>query len=231
MISALNGAIVSAAQDPDVRVILISGAGPAFSAGHDLKEIDAHRADGDGGKAFYERLMGDCAILMQNIQKAPQPVIAVIETIATAAGCQLVAACDLAIAGAEARFALPGVAVGLFCSSPLVSVGRAVSRKHAMEMALSGELYDAADAERFGLVNRVVPAGEAETEARKFAAGIAARSAPILALGKRAFYEQIEQPLAEAYAVGAKAMVDNLALRDSAEGIGAFIAKRAPRWG
>lgn len=230
MIAALQGAVAQAAGDRRVRAVLISGAGPAFSAGHDLREIDAHRADADGGRGYFEDLMASCSALMGSLQAMPQPVIAAIEGVATAAGCQLVAACDLAIAGADARFATPGVNIGLFCSTPLVAVGRAVSRKHAMEMALTGELYGAAQAERFGLVNRVVPAGQALAEARKLAQGIAARPAATLALGKRAFYQQIERPLAEAYALASRAMVENLDLADSREGIGAFLEKRAPKW-
>jgi enoyl-CoA hydratase/carnithine racemase len=157
-------------------------------------------------------------------------VIAAVDGVATAAGCQLVAACDLAIAGAKARFALPGVNTGLFCSSPLVAVGRAISRKHAMEMALSGALYGAEDAERFGLVNRVVPEGRALAEAQKLGENLASRSAAALAIGKRTFYRQIETSLSEAYALGSKAMVENLAHPDAGEGIGAFLEKRAPKW-
>ena len=163
---------------------------------------------------------------MQAIVALPKPVIAAVEGVATAAGCQLVASCDLAIAGEDARFALPGVNIGLFCSSPLVAVGRTVSRKRAMEMALTGKLYSAAEAERFGLVNRVVPEGRALVEAQALAGEIASARRPTLAIGKRAFYEQIDQPLDVAYALAAKAMVDNLAEPDSVEGIGAFLEKR-----
>lgn len=230
MIEALIDAFDAVAADKMARVVVLHGEGPALSAGHDLKELRAHRNDADRGKAFDERLMARCADLMQTIVALPKPVIAAVEGVATAAGCQLVAACDLAIAGEKARFALPGVNIGLFCSTPLVAVGRALSRKHAMEMALTGELYDAARAERFGLVNRVVPAGSALAEARALAMSIASRSAATLAIGKRAFYAQIEAPLPEAYAIAARAMVDNLAHADSAEGIGAFLEKRAPKW-
>ena len=230
MIDALIEAFAAIGADPRIRVVVLAGDGPALSSGHDLKEIMAHLNDADRGEAFFGRLMGRCADLMQAIVDLPKPVIAAVEGVATAAGCQLVAACDLAIAGQEARFALPGVNNGFFCSTPLVAVGRAVSRKHAMEMALTGALYGAADAERFGLVNRVVPAGEALAEARKLAEGIAARSAAAVAIGKRAFYRQIEKPLGDAYALASKAMVDNLAHPDAGEGIGAFLDKRAPRW-
>jgi enoyl-CoA hydratase/carnithine racemase len=231
MIDTLIVQFAAIGADPAVRAVVIAGDGPALSAGHDLRELRAHRNDADRGEAFYERVMARCADLMQQIVALPKPVIAAIEGVATAAGCQLVAACDLAIAGDQARFALPGVGIGLFCSTPLVAVGRAVSRKHAMEMALTGNLYGASEAERFGLVNRVVPAGAALAEALALAASIAARSAATVAIGKRTFYQQMELPLAEAYAVASRAMVDNLAHADANEGIGAFLDKRAPHWG
>jgi enoyl-CoA hydratase/carnithine racemase len=230
MIEALIAAFDSVAADSKIRVVVLVGAGPAISSGHDLKEIMAHRNDADRGEAFYQRLFSRCADLMQQIGDLPKPVIAAVEGIATAAGCQLVAACDLAIAGAKARFALPGVNTGLFCSSPLVAVGRAVSRKHAMEMALSGALYGAEEAERFGLVNRVVTEGRALAEAQKLAESIASRSAAALAIGKRTFYRQIEMSLPEAYTLASNAMLDNLAHPDAGEGIGAFLGKRAPKW-
>ena len=230
MIETLIGEIAAIGADRSARVVVIAGDGPALSAGHDLKELRAHRNDPDRGEAFYSSVMARCAELMQQIVALPKPVIAAVEGVATAAGCQLVAACDLAIAGEKARFALPGVSIGLFCSTPLVAVGRAVSRKHAMEMALTGDLYDAQTAERFGLVNRVVPVGAALAEAQRLAEGIAARSAATLAIGKHAFYRQIEAPLAEAYALSGQAMVDNLAHPDAGEGIGAFLDKRTPHW-
>ena len=230
MIEALIDAFAAIDRDPATRVVVLAGEGPALSAGHDLKELQAHRNDADRGRAFFERAMARCAELMRAIVALEKPVIAAVEGVATAAGCQLVAACDLAIAGADARFALPGVSIGLFCSTPLVAVGRAVSRKHAMEMALTGDLYDARTAERFGLVNRVVPAGAALAEARMLAQRIAARSAATLAIGKRTFYRQIDAPLEEAYALAARAMVENLLHPDSAEGAAAFLDKRPPRW-
>ena len=230
MIDTLIVAFAEIAKDERARVVALAGEGPALSGGHDLKEIQAHRNDPDRGRAYNEQIMARCATLMQAIVALPKPVIAAVEGVATAAGCQLVAACDLAIAGEHARFGLSGVNNGLFCSSPLVAVGRAVSRKHAMEMALTGRLYSAAEAERFGLVNRVVPPGQALAEAKALARTVAERSGPTIAIGKRAFYEQIEQPLDVAYALAAKAMVDNLAEPDSVEGIGAFLEKRPPRW-
>ena len=230
MIEALTAAFEEIAADPGARVVVLSGEGPALSAGHDLKEIRAHRNDPDQGAEYDAALMARCAALMQAIVALPKPVIAAVEGVATAAGCQLVAACDLAIAGEKARFALPGVNIGLFCSTPLVAVGRAISRKAAMEMALTGALYTAAEAERFGLVNRVVPEGRALREAQALARKIGERSAATIAIGKRAFYAQIEAPLSDAYALASKAMIENLAHPDSAEGIGAFLDKRAPKW-
>src|SRR5271166_471850 len=231
MIEAIIAALDDIASDDKARVVVLMVAGQALSAGHDLREMQAHRNDCDRGRDFYVELFARCSALMQAIVALPKPVIAAVEGVATAAGCQLVAACDLAIAGEHARFGLSGVNNGLFCSSPLVAVGRAVSRKHAMEMALTGRLYSAAEAERFGLVNRVVPPGQALAEAKALARTVAERSGPTIAIGKRAFYEQIEQPLDVAYALAAKAMVDNLAEPDSVEGIGAFLEKRPPRWG
>ncbi len=230
VILSLNATFAAIAEDAKVRAVILTAEGPAFSSGHDLRELRAHRNDEDGGRSFNQELMARCAEMMQAIVALPKPVIAAVEGVATAAGCQLVAACDLAVAGRNARFALPGINIGLFCSTPLVAVGRAVSRKHAMEMALTGELYTAEDAERFGLVNRVVPAGSAEAEAMKLATGLAKRSAKTLAIGKRAFYRQIEMPLDQAYALASEAMVENLAERDADEGISAFLEKRAPRW-
>lgn len=230
MIEALSAALVDIAHERDLRAVVIAGDGLAFSAGHDLRELAAHRNDRDGGKAFFEQLMASCSQMMQAIVALPKPVIAAVEGTATAAGCQLVAACDLAVAGEGARFALPGVNIGLFCSTPLVAVGRAISRKHAMEMALTGALYSAADAERFGLINRIVPAGNALHEARRLATALAKRSPKTLAIGKKSFYAQVEMNLANAYAHASRAMVDNLALVDADEGIGAFLEKREPQW-
>ena len=216
--------------DRHIGAVVIAAEGPAFCAGHDLKEISAHRADADGGKAFFAKLMQRCGELMQAVVALPQPVIAAVEGIATAAGAQLVAACDLALAGEGARFALPGVDIGLFCSTPLVAVGRAVSRKAAMELALTGAPASARRALEMGLVNRVVATGEALREAQALAGGIAQRSRAVVALGKRTFQRQIETDLADAYRIAADAMVENLALTDAVEGIDAFLGKRKPRW-
>jgi enoyl-CoA hydratase/carnithine racemase len=230
MLEALIAEFDAIANDDQARVIVLAGEGSALSAGHDLKEMQAHRNDCDRGRAYYVELFARCSALMQAIVALPKPVIAAIEGVATAAGCQLVAACDLAVAGERARFGLSGVNFGLFCSTPLVAVGRAISRKRAMEMAMTGRLYSAAEAERFGLVNRVVAEGRALGEAQALAKTIAQQSAPTLAIGKRAFYAQIERPLDEAYAVASLAMIDNLAEPDSVEGIGAFLEKRRPTW-
>jgi enoyl-CoA hydratase/carnithine racemase len=216
--------------DDRARVIVLAGVGSALSAGHDLKEMQAHRNDCDRGRSYYVELFARCSALMQAIVALPKPVIAAVEGVATAAGCQLVAACDLAIAGEKARFGLSGVNFGLFCSTPLVAVGRAISRKRAMEMAMTGRLYSAQDAEHFGLVNRVVPEGRALEEAQALARTIAQQSGPTLAIGKRAFYSQIEQPLDEAYSTASLAMIDNLAEPDCVEGMSAFLEKRPPTW-
>jgi len=231
MIEALIAELDAIANDKTARIVVLTGAGAALSAGHDLREMQAHRNDADRGRCYYVELFERCSALMQAIVALPKPVVAAVEGVATAAGCQLVAACDMAIAGERARFGLSGVNFGLFCTTPLVAVGRAVSRKHAMEMAMTGRLYSAQDAERFGLVNRVVAQGHALEEAQALAKTVARHSAPTLAIGKRAFYAQIERPLDEAYAVASLAMIDNLAEADSVEGIGAFLDKRQPTWG
>ena len=225
MMTALQAAIEAAGADPAVRVLVLAGAGPAFCAGHDLKELRAHPE-----AAFQSALFERCVQLMLSVVRCPKPVIARVHGIATAAGCQLVASCDLAIAAEEARFATPGVNIGLFCSTPMVALSRNLSRKHAMEMLLSGDMFDAQDAERFGLINRVVPAGGALEAAVTLAAKIASKSALTVKIGKRAFYEQAEMKLGEAYAHTSRVMVENLLARDADEGISAFVQKRAPTW-
>jgi enoyl-CoA hydratase/carnithine racemase len=229
-LEALGDALTAIAHDHSVRAVIIAANGPAFSAGHDLKELNQRRSDADRGRAYFKHIMGLCSGVMQQVVTLPQPVIACVQATATAAGCQLVASCDLAIASRAAKFATPGVNIGLFCSTPLVAVGRAVARKHAMEMALTGELISAEKAERIGLVNRVVPEGTALAVAEELATSIASRSAATIAFGKPAFYRQIETPLDEAYEIAARTMVDNLEHEDSKEGIAAFLEKRAPNW-
>lgn len=214
----------------DIKAIVLSANGPAFSAGHDLKEITAHRADTDGGRGFFERSMQACAAMMQSMMACPKPVIAAVEGTATAAGCQLVATCDLAVAAEDARFCTPGVNIGLFCSTPMVALTRNVPRKRAMEMLLLGEMIDAQSAADWGLVNRLVPNGEARAAALGLARQIATKSPLTVAIGKRTFYDQISLPVDQAYTLAARVMVENLLARDAAEGISAFVEKRTPEW-
>ncbi|HXI07536.1 MAG TPA: enoyl-CoA hydratase [Bradyrhizobium sp.] len=230
MLGALADALSACAEDKSVRAVVLTHNGPAFSAGHDMKEMTARRADADGGRAYFKQLMTACSAMMQMIVRLPQPVIAAVEGVATAAGCQLVATCDLAIAGRAARFGTPGVNIGLFCSTPLVALSRNVTRKHAMEMLLTGELIAADQAARIGLVNRVVDAGIARDEAMALAQKIASKSIATVKVGKEAFYRQAEMTLADAYAHTAEVMTQNMMLRDAEEGIGAFIEKRSPVW-
>ncbi|MGU3536588.1 enoyl-CoA hydratase [Methylobacterium sp. A54F] len=225
LMDALQERLDAIAADRAVRVVILRGAGPAFCAGHDLKEMRAHP-----DPAFAQVLFETCARLMLTIARLPQAVIAAVHGIATAAGCQLVATCDLAVATEEARFATPGVQIGLFCSTPMVALSRAVPRKAAMEMLLLGEPVDAAEAHRIGLVNRVVPAAELDAAARAMAARIAAKAPRVLSLGKAAFGRQAELDLAEAYTYAARVMVENMAMPDAREGIDAFLEKRQPRW-
>lgn len=230
LIRALHGAIDRLSADGAVKVVVIAAKGSAFSAGHDLRELTERRSDADGGRAYYAHIMQICAAMMQAVVRSPKPFIAAVEGVATAAGCQLVATCDLAVAGENARFATPGVNIGLFCSTPMVALSRNVPRKRAMEMLLLGDMIGAADAADYGLVNRVVPAGKAQDEALAMAQQIASKSPATVAIGKAAFYDQIEMPLADAYAEAARVMVTNMLLRDAEEGIGAFLDKRPPTW-
>jgi enoyl-CoA hydratase/carnithine racemase len=230
MLASLTEIFSSIAADSRIRAVVISATGPAFSAGHDLKEITAHRNDADRGRAYVKDIMEKCSALMQSITRLPQPVIAAVEGVATASGCQLVASCDLAIASSAARFATPGVQIGLFCSTPMVALSRNVAAKHAMEMLLTGEMVSAEDAYRIGLVNRVVPAEKAGEEALKLARKVAAKSALTVRIGKEAFYRQRELSLTEAYKYAVEVMVENMMARDAEEGIGAFIEKRDPNW-
>ena len=230
MIAALTLALDDIARSTSIRAAVLAADGPAFCAGHDLKQMSARRSDPDGGRAYFAGIMDRCAAMMLAIVKCPKPIIAAIEGPASAAGCQLVAACDLAVASETARFATPGVNIGLFCSTPMVALSRNVSRKHAMEMLLLGELLSAADAAAYGLVNRVVPTGQALGAAIAMAEKIASKSPLTVAIGKEAFYAQAELPLAEAYALAAQVMVHNMLARDAEEGIAAFIEKRAPDW-
>jgi enoyl-CoA hydratase/carnithine racemase len=230
MIAALGAALQEAASDRAVRAVVIAANGTTFSSGHDLKELAAHRGDNDGGCGFYADTMRACAEFMQAIVACPKPVIAAVQGTATAAGCQLVATCDLAVAAETAKFATPGVNIGLFCSTPMVALSRNVSRKHAMEMLLLGEMLSAHTAREFGLVNRTVPAPRVLEEALAMAGQIAGKSSAVVAIGKAAFYRQLELGLREAYDYAAGVMVENMMLNDAKEGIDAFIAKRDPEW-
>ena len=230
MLETLENALAAIGEDQRVRCVVLAAKGPAFCAGHDLREITAHRGDADGGRGFFDRSMGTCARVMQAILGLPQPVVAAVEGVATAAGCQLVATCDLAVASDQARFCTPGVDIGLFCSTPAVALARAVPRKAAMEMLMLGDMVPAEEALRIGLVNRVVPPAEVMPTALALAGRIAARSALAVRMGKRGFYAQLDLPLAEAYANATCVMTENMMARDAAEGIGAFLQKRRPVW-
>lgn len=230
MLGALGTAFADVGADPSARVIILAANGPAFCAGHDLKEMTAGRSGPDGGKAYFAKVMAMCAGVMQGIVNCPKPVIAEVTGIATAAGCQLVASCDLAIAAEIAQFSTPGVHIGLFCSTPMVALSRNVCNKHAMEMLLTGDMTPAARAAEMGLVNRVVSEDALQGATMEMARKFASKSSMTLAIGKRAFYAQREMPLAQAYDYASGVMVDNMLARDAEEGIGAFIEKRAPQW-
>ena len=230
LMTALHGAIEEAGAADGVRAVVLAGNGPAFSSGHDLKELTAHRNDPDRGRAFYEETMRTCSDLMLAVVRSSKPVVAAVDGIATAAGCQLVASCDLAVAGTDARFATPGVNIGLFCSTPMVALSRNVTRKAAMEMLLLGEMVEADEAKALGLVNRVVPSDRVLNEAVALGRRIASKPTRTLKIGKEAFYTQLEMPLADAYRYTADVMVANMLDPESEEGIGAFLDKRTPNW-
>ena len=225
LMSALQQALERAAADRDCRVVIIAGAGPAFCAGHDLRELRS-----DNRRDTYERIFAQCSALMLQIVRLAKPVIAEVRGVATAAGCQLVATCDLAVAAADARFATPGVDIGLFCSTPMVALSRAVGRKPAMEMLLTGELIDAATAHSLGLVNRVVQRDGLRDAVDGLARQIAGKSAFTVKIGKEAFYRQAELDLAAAYHYAAEIMTANMLAEDAGEGIDAFLARRSPVW-
>ena len=230
LLAALGDAFTEITHEGKVRAVVLAANGPAFSAGHDLKELKNHRSDPDRGRAYFKYIMELCSTVMQQIVNLPQPVVAAVQGVATAAGCQLVASCDLAVASAAAKFATPGVNVGLFCSTPMVALSRNVARKHAMEMLLTGDMIYAEDALRIGLVNRVVAPGTEREEALALGRKIAAKSAHVVKIGKEAFYRQVELGLKDAYRYAAEVMVDNMLARDAEEGIDAFIEKREPKW-
>jgi enoyl-CoA hydratase/carnithine racemase len=230
LMGALQDALDRAAADKSVRVIVIAADSPAFSSGHDLKEMTARRKDADGGKAAFAALFAQCSRLMQTIVRHPKPVIAQIQGIATAAGCQLVASCDLAVASSTARFATPGVNIGLFCSTPMVALSRNVSRKHAMEMLLTGEMITAERARAIGLINSVVEPDLLVEETMRLAQLIASKPRATVKIGKEAFYRQLEMGLSDAYDYASRVMTENMLAAEAAEGIGAFVEKREPEW-
>ena len=230
LMRALQLTLDEAVDDREVKALVLAAKGSVFSAGHDLKELTAHRRDPDRGLEYYRAIFAQCSRLMQTVVRHPKPVIAQVQGVATAAGCQLVASCDLAVASTDARFATPGVNIGLFCSTPMVALSRAVPRKQAMEMLLTGEMIPAARALEIGLINRAVPAEELDSAVASLAAVISGKSPKVLAIGKEAFYRQADLGLAEAYAYASEVMTRNMMAHDAAEGIDAFIEKRHPTW-
>ena len=230
MLDALHEKIMDSAKNPKIRVVIISAKGPVFCAGHDLKEITQARDYKDGGIIYFQNLFDKCSEVMKGIVTNPKPVIAEVNGIATAAGCQLVASCDLAIASDASKFATPGVNIGLFCSTPMVALSRNVSNKHAMEMLLTGDMVDSKRAEQIGLINFSCAEKVLSDEVNALAKKIASKSSLTLSVGKRAFYQQSEMTLGEAYAHTAKIMVNNMLQKDAKEGISAFLTKRKPQW-
>jgi enoyl-CoA hydratase/carnithine racemase len=230
LIAELHAALREIHDDAKVRAVVIAANGPAFSAGHDMKELTARRTDSDRGRAYFAHIMNACSAMMQAIVQLPKPVVAAVQGIATAAGCQLVASTDLAVASEAATFATPGVDIGLFCSTPMVALSRNVPRKRAMEMLLTGEPVSARAAQDMGLINRVVAAGTERDTAIALAEKVALKSAYTVKLGKAAFYRQAEMSLADAYRYAAEVMTENMMARDAEEGIGAFFEKREPKW-
>ncbi|WP_299199536.1 enoyl-CoA hydratase [uncultured Tateyamaria sp.] len=230
MIAELHGALDDVANDSSVRAVVLSGAGKAFCAGHDLKQMTAGRQSADGGTAYFKDLFDRCAAMMARIQSLPQPVIAQVHGIATAAGCQLVATCDLAVAAHGTRFGVNGVNIGLFCSTPMVALSRNIPRKQAFEMLTTGEFIEAARAVELGLVNHAVPTEELDATAHDLANRIADKLGSAVKIGKQAFYEQLQMPIAQAYTYTGEVMVANMMNPDTVEGIDAFIEKRAPNW-
>ena len=230
LMGALASQLEAVAADTSLRVVILAAEGNVYSSGHDLKEMQARRAEGDKGAASFAALFQQCSALMQQIVSLPKPVIAEVQGTATAAGCQLVASCDLAIASEAARFATPGVDIGLFCSTPMVALSRSIGRKAAMEMLLTGEPVSANDAKRMGLVNRVVGPAALKSETMVLAQKIAAKPRATVRTGKEAFYRQIEMPLAEAYDYASRVMTENMLDAEAEEGVCAFLEKRLAKW-
>ena len=232
MIAALGDAINTANDDPGVRAIVITSSGPVFSAGHDLREMGPQAGESDTERQQRVRqILQSCAQMMLGIVHSPKAIIASVQATATAAGCQLVSACDLAIASNQAKFCTPGVNIGLFCTTPLIGIGRNMHRKHAMEMALTGDLFSAEDAVRVGLINKAVPAADLHTATTELAEKIASKSAQGIRSGKEAFYRQIDMPLEQAFEYASEAMLQGMTCEDAAEGTRAFLEKRQPQWG
>ena len=230
MMAKLKSSLTVATDNKSIRVIIIAGNGPAFCSGHDLKQMTAGRDNDDQGLAYFKKVFASCSELMQMIVEHPKPIIAEVSGVAAAAGCQLVACCDLAVAGKSARFITPGVNIGLFCSTPMVALSRNVSNKAAMEMLLTGEMVSADKAEHIGLINRVTDDADLKQETTALAELIASKSTLTLKIGKEAFYKQKDMPLSEAYDFASKVMVDNMLEHDAKEGIGSFLEKRKPKW-
>ena len=230
MMAKLKSLLTDATDNKSIRVIIIAGNGPAFCSGHDLKQMTAGRDNDDQGLTYFKKVFASCSELMQMIVEHPKPIIAEVSGVAAAAGCQLVACCDLAVAGRSARFITPGVNIGLFCSTPMVALSRNVSNKAAMEMLLTGEMVSADKAEHIGLINRVTDDADLEQETTALAELIASKSSLTLKIGKEAFYKQKDMPLSEAYDFASKVMVDNMLEHDAKEGIGSFLEKRKPKW-
>jgi enoyl-CoA hydratase/carnithine racemase len=230
MLAALQEQIDALKNDSTIKAVVLSGEGKAFCAGHDIRQMNAGRAAEDGGKAYFDGLFARCTSVMLGLQRLPQPVIAQVHGIATAAGCQLVASCDLAVAAQGTRFGVNGVNIGLFCSTPMVALSRNIPRKHAFELLTTGEFMSADRAAELGLINRAVPEEDLEAETLKMAETIASKLGSAVKIGKEAYYRQIEMPLDEAYAYTSGAIVENLMHRDSIEGLNAFIEKRPPNW-
>ncbi len=230
MLDALSAEFSRLADDERTRAVVLRGSGRAFCAGHDLKEMTAGRQAEDGGRAYFRMLFDKCAAMMACIRDLPQPVIAQVHGLATAAGCQLVASCDLAVAAEGTRFGVNGVDIGLFCSTPMVALSRNVPVKHAFEMLTTGEFFEARRAREIGLVNRVLPEDQLDEGALELASKIAGKLGAAVRIGKRAYYRQLEMGLADAYAYTGEVMTENMLHRDTEEGIAAFVEKRAPRW-
>ncbi|MGR3803955.1 enoyl-CoA hydratase [Marinibacterium profundimaris] len=230
MLDALQAELDAIREDRAIRAVILSGAGKGFCAGHDLRQMQAGRQAEDGGRAYFTELFQRCSRMMMTIRTLPQPVIAQVHGIATAAGCQLVATCDLAVAAEGTRFGVNGVTIGLFCSTPMVALSRNIPAKKTFEMLSTGRFIDATEAEKFGLINKVAPRADLEAETVALAQAVTEKLGAVVSIGKEAFYAQAEMELAEAYAYTGQVMAENMLMRDTNEGISAFLEKRTPDW-